>query len=70
VIDLDSEVSRFLTQASADYLSSIPEGELGRISYDLRLGSLERGRDKEAHGTYKKLRRACKPAAKQLEAGH
>ena len=69
VNDLNNEVSRFLTQASADYLSSIPEGELRRISCDMGLGSRERGREKGAYRTYKELRRTCKPAPRQLEAG-
>ncbi len=42
VNDLSNEVWKFLTQARADYLSGIPEGELRRISCDMRLGSLER----------------------------
>jgi len=38
VNDLNNEVSKFLTQARADYLSGIPEGELRRISCEIEIG--------------------------------
>jgi len=70
VNDLNYEVWKFLTQARADYLSGIPEGELRRISCDMSLGSPEGGsREEQVYLTYEELRCTCKPVAELLEAG-
>ncbi len=69
--DLNSEVAKFLTQARADYLSGIPEGELRRISCEIEIGipgSVAAEKKRLTRPT-RKLRRTCKPVAEQLAAG-
>jgi len=67
---LNNEVSKFLTQARADYLSGIPESELRRISCEIEIGipgSVAAEKKRPTRPT-RKLRRTCKPVAEQLAA--
>jgi len=70
VNDLSNEVRKFLTQARADYLSGIPEGELRRISCKIEIGIPGSAAAEKKRSTWptRKLRRTCKPVAEQLAA--
>ena len=69
--ELNNDVPKFVTQARASYLLGIPESELRRISVETGMGHLERaGREEEMYFTYEELRRICRLATDQMEAGH
>jgi hypothetical protein len=63
MIDSNSDVPKFVTQARASFLLGIPEAELRRISEESGLGQLERaGNEEEIYFTYEELRQICQLA--------
>ena len=63
MIDSNSDVPKFVTQARACFLLGIPEAELRRISEESGLGQLERaGNEEEIYFTYEELRQICQLA--------
>jgi hypothetical protein len=66
---MNNQVLKYVTQARASFLLSIPEAELRRISKESGLGHVERaGNEEETYFTYEELKRICMLASGQLQA--
>lgn len=68
---MNNQVPRYVTQARASFLLSLPETELSRISKESGFGRVERaGNEEETYFTYQELGWICMIAAHRMPTVH